>query len=134
MKRLPRLALAAALFAGALTGIPSLAFAGNLPAAIDGSVTVMHTNDIHGSYKYSYNTSKGTGTVGFDGLAVLYSAQGNAPDLLLDAGDTFHGQSFATMSEGKGIPSSWTLSTPTATTRPRQATTTGATARTNSAP
>ena len=104
MKRTPpRLALAAALFAGALTGIPSLAFAGNLPAAIDGSVAVMHTNDIHGSYKYSYNASKGTGTVGFDGLAVLYSAQSSAPDLLLDAGDTFHGQSFATMSEGKSI-------------------------------
>ena len=99
MKRLPRLALAAALFAGSLAGIPSLAFAGNLPAAVDGSVTVMHTNDIHGSYKYSYNA----GTVGFDGLAVLYSAQGNGPDLLLDAGDTFHGQSFATMSEGKSI-------------------------------
>lgn len=103
MKRLPRLALAAALFAGALTGIPSLAFAGNLPAAIDGAVTVMHTNDIHGSYKYSYNASKGTGTIGFDGLAVLYSAQSNAPDFLLDAGDTFHGQPFATMSEGKSI-------------------------------
>lgn len=100
MKRfVPRLALAAALFAGALAGIPSLAFAGKLPAAIDGSVTVMHTNDIHGSYKYSYNAS----TVGFDGLAVLYSAQSSAPDLLLDAGDTFHGQSFATMSEGKSI-------------------------------
>lgn len=104
MKRfVPRLALTAALLAGVLTGTPSLAFAGNLPAAIDGTVTVMHTNDIHGSYKYSYNESKGTGTVGFDGLAVLYSAQGNAPDLLLDAGDTFHGQSFATMSEGKSI-------------------------------
>ena len=103
MKRLPRLALAAALFAGSLAGIPSLAFAGNLPAAIDGSVAVMHTNDIHGSYKYSYNASKGSGAVGFDGLAVLYSAQSSAPDLLLDAGDTFHGQSFATMSEGKSI-------------------------------
>ena len=104
MKRfVPRLALTVSLFAGALAGIPSLAFAGNLPAAIDGSVTVMHTNDIHGSYKYSYNESKGTGTVGFDGLAVLYSAQNSAPDFLLDAGDTFHGQSFATMSEGKSI-------------------------------
>lgn len=104
MKRfVPRLALTAALLAGVFTGAPSLAFAGNLPAAIDGTVAVMHTNDIHGSYKYSYNESKGTGTVGFDGLAVLYSAQGNAPDLLLDAGDTFHGQSFATMSEGKSI-------------------------------
>lgn len=91
------------MFAGSLAGIPSLAFAGNLPAAIDGSVAVMHTNDIHGSYKYSYNASKGTGAVGFDGLAVLYSAQSSAPDLLLDAGDTFHGQSFATMSEGKSI-------------------------------
>ena len=104
MKRLlPRLALTTALLAGVLTGAPSLAFAGSLPEAIKGDVTVMHTNDIHGSYKYSYNASKGTGTVGFDGLAVLYSAQSNAPDFLLDAGDTFHGQSFATMSEGKSI-------------------------------
>ena len=104
MKRfLPRLTLTAVLLAGALAGIPSLAFAGNPPATIDGTVTVMHTNDIHGSYKYSYNASKCTGTVGFDGLAVLYSAQNSAPDFLLDAGDTFHGQSFATMSEGKSI-------------------------------
>lgn len=104
MKRfLPRLALTAALLAGALTGAPSLALAGDLPQTINGNVTVMHTNDIHGSYKYSYNASKGSDTVGFDGLAVLYSAQSTAPDFLLDAGDTFHGQSFATMSEGKSI-------------------------------
>lgn len=104
MKRLlPRLALTTALLAGALAGAPSFAFAGSLPGVINGNVTVMHTNDIHGSYKYSYNASKGTGTIGFDGLAVLYSAQSNAPDFLLDAGDTFHGQSFATMSEGKSI-------------------------------
>lgn len=104
MKRfVSRLALTAALLAGVFTGAPSLALASDLPQAINDSVTVIHTNDIHGSYKYSYNASKGTGTVGFDGLAVLYSAQGNAPDLLLDAGDTFHGQSFATMSEGKSI-------------------------------
>lgn len=104
MKRfVPRLALTAALLAGVLTGAPSLALASDLPQAIYGTVTVMHTNDIHGSYKYSYNESKGTGTIGFDGLAVLYSAQSNAPDFLLDAGDTFHGQSFATMSEGKSI-------------------------------
>lgn len=100
MKRfLPRLALTTALLAGALAGAPSFAFAGSLPGVINGDVTVMHTNDIHGSYKYSYNA----GTVGFDGLAVLYSAQSSAPDFLLDAGDTFHGQSFATMSEGKSI-------------------------------
>ena len=104
MKRfVPRLALTAALLAGVLTGAPSLALASDLPQAIYGTVTVMHTNDIHGSYKHSYNESKGTGTIGFDGLAVLYSAQNNAPDFLLDAGDTFHGQSFATMSEGKSI-------------------------------
>lgn len=104
MKRfVPRLALTTALLAGVLAGAPSLALASDLPQAIYGTVTVMHTNDIHGSYKYSYNASKGTGTIGFDGLAVLYSAQSNAPDFLLDAGDTFHGQSFATMSEGKSI-------------------------------
>lgn len=104
MKRFPtRLTLTAALLVGVLAGAPNFAFAGSLPGVINGNVTVMHTNDIHGSYKYSYNASKGTGTVGFDGLAVLYSAQDNAPDFLLDAGDTFHGQSFATMSEGKSI-------------------------------
>lgn len=104
MRRLlPRLALTAALLAGALTGAPVCAVAAVPSQVIDGAVTVMHTNDIHGSYKYSYNASKGTGTIGFDGLAVLYSAQNNAPDFLLDAGDTFHGQSFATMSEGKSI-------------------------------
>lgn len=104
MKRfLPRLALTTALLAGVLAGAPGFAFAGSLPGVIKGNVTVMHSNDIHGSYKYSYNESKGTDAVGFDGLAVLYSAQSNAPDFLLDAGDTFHGQSFATMSEGKSI-------------------------------
>ncbi len=104
MRRLlPRLALTAALLAGALTGAPVCSVAAVPSQVIDGAVTVMHTNDIHGSYKYSYNASKGTGTIGFDGLAVLESAQSNAPDFLLDAGDTFHGQSFATMSEGKSI-------------------------------
>ncbi len=104
MRRLlPRLALTAALLAGVLTGAPVYATAATPSQVIDGAVTVMHTNDIHGSHKYSYNASKGTGTIGFDGLAVLYSAQNNAPDFLLDAGDTFHGQSFATMSEGKSI-------------------------------
>ena len=104
MKRLvPRLALTTALLVGALAGAPVYATAATPSQVIDGAVTVMHTNDIHGSYKYSYNASKGTGTIGFDGLAVLYSAQNNAPDFLLDAGDTFHGQSFATMSEGKSI-------------------------------
>lgn len=104
MRRLlPRLALTAALLAGALTGAPVCSVAAVPSQVIDGAVTVMHTNDIHGSYKYSYNASKDTGTIGFDGLAVLYSAQSNAPDFLLDAGDTFHGQSFATMSEGKSI-------------------------------
>lgn len=102
-RSLPRLALTAALLAGVLAGAPAYATASTPSQVMDGTVTVMHTNDIHGSYKYSYNESKGTGTIGFDGLAVLYSAQNNAPDFLLDAGDTFHGQSFATMSEGKSI-------------------------------
>ena len=135
MKRfLPRLALTAALLAGALTDAPSLALAGDLPQTINGNVTVMHTNDIHGSYKYSYNASKGTGTVGFDGLAVLYSAQSNAPDFLLDAGDTFHGQSFATMSEGKSIAELMDTFYAAAMTRPRLATTTGAMVRASFVP
>ena len=79
MKRLPRLALAAALFAGALTGIPSLAFAGNLPAAIDGAVTVMHTNDIHGSYKYSYNASKARAPLALTGWRFSIALKATPP-------------------------------------------------------
>ena len=67
----------------------------HLPATAN--LHVMHTNDIHGYYKNdSYNKA-----IGFSALKALKDQQN--PDLLLDAGDTFHGQSFATVFEGESI-------------------------------
>lgn len=59
-------------------------------------IHIVHTNDIHGYYK-----STSGGQIGFD--AVKNIADKENADLILDAGDTFHGQSFATVEEGKSI-------------------------------
>lgn len=59
-------------------------------------IHIVHTNDIHGYYK-----STSGGQIGFD--AVKSIADKENADLILDAGDTFHGQSFATVEEGKSI-------------------------------
>lgn len=71
------------------------------PAAADTAqtVTVVYTNDIHGYYKQILSSSGTASTVGFELLA-QYAQQA---DLLLDAGDTLHGQSFATVSGGASI-------------------------------
>lgn len=57
-----------------------------------GNLTIMHTNDIHGRYK-DENAS-----IGFATLKKMVDTL--QPDFLLDAGDTFHGTTFATVSEG----------------------------------
>lgn len=57
-------------------------------------IHIVHTNDIHGYYK-----STSSGQIGFDAVKTIADKE-NA-DLILDAGDTFHGQSFATVEEGK---------------------------------
>ena len=59
-------------------------------------IHIVHTNDIHGYYK-----STPGGQIGFDAVKTIADKE-NA-DLILDAGDTFHGQSFATVEEGKSI-------------------------------
>ena len=59
-------------------------------------IHIVHTNDIHGYYK-----STSGGQIGFDVVKTIADKE-NA-DLILDAGDTFHGQSFATVEEGKSI-------------------------------
>lgn len=67
----------------------------HLPATA--SLHFMHVNDIHGYYKDdSYNKA-----IGYSALKALKDQQN--PDLLLDAGDTFHGQSFATVAKGESI-------------------------------
>ena len=62
-----------------------------------GMITVLHTNDIHGYYTLDTRNR----AIGFPILQTIKESVD--PDLVLDAGDTFHGQSFATVSEGEGI-------------------------------
>lgn len=70
----------------------------DLPDA--GSLSIVHTNDIHGRYA----TAGADDTVnGFAAVAAL--AQDSGADLVLDAGDTFHGSTFATVNEGEAVPS-----------------------------
>lgn len=65
--------------------------------ALTGTLTIVHTNDIHGYYTYDARN----GSMGFAYFQALITQEN--PDLILDAGDTFHGQSFATVTEGKSI-------------------------------
>ncbi|MFR1519295.1 MAG: bifunctional metallophosphatase/5'-nucleotidase [Clostridia bacterium] len=60
------------------------------------TIRIVHTNDLHGYY-----TANGKGTIGFAALKTLIDEQ--EADLVLDAGDTFHGQAFATAEQGLGI-------------------------------
>lgn len=62
-----------------------------------GEIVVAHTNDIHGYYTYDSRN----GAIGFPIAQTLLDEID--PDLVLDAGDTFHGQSFATVTEGESI-------------------------------
>ena len=60
------------------------------------AIQIVHTNDIHGYY-----TVTKSGTLGFAVLKSIVDASG--ADLVLDAGDTFHGQAFATLEKGQSI-------------------------------
>ena len=75
------------------------AFCLQVTAADDGTVTitVAHTNDIHARNSYDeYNQ-----TIGFPKAKTIVDTIG--ADLLLDAGDLFHGQAFATIENGESI-------------------------------
>lgn len=71
------------------------------PAALPdaGSLDIVHTNDIHGHY--AVKGADGAADNAFSAVAAL--AQDEQADLILDAGDTFHGTAFATYDEGAGI-------------------------------
>ncbi len=60
------------------------------------TIRIVHTNDIHGYYTNTEN-----GQIGFSALKALIDRQD--ADLVLDAGDTFHGQAFATVEQGASI-------------------------------
>ena len=88
---------AAAIFAAAVilfTLVPG-AFAAQDNGQIQ-EITIVHTNDTHG--RTQDNAAGTSGIFGFDRLKTL--ADDSAADLILDAGDTFHGLSFATVDKG----------------------------------
>ena len=74
------------------------AFTSDRTPQSDGTVTVdiVHTNDIHGRSGYEEGS-----VFGFEKLA-SYIDEIN-PDLVVDAGDLYHGQAFATLEEGGSI-------------------------------
>ena len=91
-KKILAITLAALLF---LAGVnPAFAQDGN-DNPPDGTIalTIVHTNDTHGQYKNSAST------VGFEKAKAIADKE-NA-DLILDAGDAFHGLPFATIEQGK---------------------------------
>ncbi len=67
------------------------------PTPKKATIHVMHINDTHGYYK----RNKDNKAIGYSALKALKDK--TEPDLLLDAGDTFHGQSFATVEQGESI-------------------------------
>jgi len=63
-------------------------------------ITILHTNDSHGRIEESSND--GMGFAKLSTLVKQFQAE-NPNTLLLDAGDTFHGTTFATVSKGESI-------------------------------
>ncbi len=61
------------------------------------TIRIVHTNDVHGYY----NESEDQGIIGFAKLKSLIDEKD--ADLILDVGDTFHGQAFATVEKGMSI-------------------------------
>ena len=64
-------------------------------------ITIIHTNDTHSRVE----ANEKNGMIGFEKIATLVKeAKAKNPNtLLLDAGDTLHGQTFATISRGQSI-------------------------------
>lgn len=75
---------------------PMQIFAAEQTKEQDTTIQIVHTNDIHGYY-----TETESGTLGFAILKSIIDKEG--ADLVLDMGDTFHGQAFATIEQGGSI-------------------------------
>lgn len=90
--------LCAALCVGCTTPLPETVSPPSTTAASAEpvSIKIIHTNDIHGRSGYQENS-----VVGFERLATLI--QQEKPALVLDVGDVFHGQAFATLEQGAGM-------------------------------
>lgn len=60
------------------------------------TLDIVHTNDIHGRSSYQEGS-----VIGFEKLSTYVQTEN--PDLIVDLGDTFHGQAFATLEEGASM-------------------------------
>jgi 2',3'-cyclic-nucleotide 2'-phosphodiesterase (5'-nucleotidase family) len=78
--------------------VMSLTLVGTVLAQ-DGSFTILHTNDTHG--RVEEGSYAGMGFPKISTLVNQYRNEGNV--LLLDAGDTFHGQTIVNLNEGEAI-------------------------------
>lgn len=95
MKKYLQLALAICLvLALTAVGIPPAVFADEEETV---SIRIVHTNDSHGRY------AAGETCVGYAKLQTIAEGDGHRADLILDAGDAFHGLSFATVEQGAGV-------------------------------
>lgn len=99
-KKMLSLAAAALLVVG--TSVP--AFAADA-ASGDTVIKIFHTNDVHSRYESATNEDGTLSQFGYARLKTLMAQNTAAGEhvLLLDAGDTFHGQPFATLNEGDSI-------------------------------
>ena len=89
MKKVTAILLAVVLLLSLSFGTLTFALADEAP---DGQVTIFHTNDMHGRFAPT------SSAIGIDTIAAIFESAPNA--LLVDAGDTFHGQLLVGLSEG----------------------------------
>ncbi|PKM60648.1 MAG: hypothetical protein CVU99_07250 [Firmicutes bacterium HGW-Firmicutes-4] len=75
----------------------SMAFAATINDDQTITLKIIHTNDTHSRYTYSVKNN----TIGYAKLKTIINQE--SPDLTVDAGDIFHGQSFATIETGGSI-------------------------------
>jgi 2',3'-cyclic-nucleotide 2'-phosphodiesterase (5'-nucleotidase family) len=75
----------------------SMAFAATINDDQTITIKIIHTNDTHSRYTYSVKNN----TIGYAKLKTIINQE--SPDLTVDAGDIFHGQSFATIETGGSI-------------------------------
>ena len=80
--------LLTAILAVAVLAVPTVVFADQAV-----TITILHTNDMHGRFVLSDTA------MGMDLIAAIYDEVENA--ILIDAGDTFHGLPFVNFNEGE---------------------------------
>ena len=92
------LALAMAMVLGVIAG-PVSVFAA--PAEETKTITLLHTNDVHGHMVAEYGKDKKLTNIGYARVKTYADSIKNA--VLLDAGDVTHGTALAGIDNGKGV-------------------------------